>query len=44
MASLADEVGFSSHSKFSKVFKKETSLSPSLFIKYIEEESLQEKV
>jgi AraC-like DNA-binding protein len=44
MASLANEVGFSSHSKFSKVFKKETSLSPSLFIKYIEEESLQEKV
>jgi AraC-like DNA-binding protein len=44
MASLADEVGFSSHSKFSKVFKKVTSLSPSLFIKYIEEESLKEKV
>ena len=44
MTSLADEVGFSSHSKFSKVFKKVTSLSPSLFIKYVEEEILEEKV
>jgi len=44
MASLADEVGFSSHSKFSKVFKKVTSLSPSLFIKYIDEENLEEKI
>ena len=39
MASLADEVGFSSHSKFTTVFKKVTSLSPSLFIKYLQEES-----
>ena len=42
LASLADEVGFSSHSKFSKIFKKVTSLSPSLFIKYLQEE-IQEK-
>lgn len=39
MASLADEVGFSSHSKFTTVFKKVTSLSPSLFIKYLQEET-----
>lgn len=44
MASLADEVGISSHSKFSKVFKKVTSLSPSLFIKYLQEETQKEKV
>ncbi|MEY8758932.1 helix-turn-helix domain-containing protein [Chryseobacterium tongliaoense] len=43
MASLADEVGFSSHSKFTKVFKKETSLSPSLFIKYLQEEIAETK-
>ncbi|EJL71448.1 helix-turn-helix domain-containing protein [Chryseobacterium populi] len=43
MASLADEVGFSSHSKFTKVFKKETSLSPSLFIKYLQEEIVETK-
>lgn len=35
MAILADEAGFSSHSKFSKVFKKITSLSPSLFIELL---------
>jgi len=43
MASLADEVGFSSHSKFTTVFKKVTSLSPSLFIKYLQEESQNKK-
>lgn len=43
MASLADEVGFSSHSKFTKVFKKETSLSPSLFIKYLQDEIAETK-
>ncbi|GAA4154182.1 AraC family transcriptional regulator [Chryseobacterium ginsenosidimutans] len=39
LASLAEEVGFSSHSKFSKIFKKVTTLSPSLFIKYLQEET-----
>jgi len=43
MASLADEVGFSSHSKFTTVFKKVTSLSPSLFIKYLQEEPQKKK-
>lgn len=33
---LAEEAGFSSHSKFSSVFKSITGYSPSLFIKYIE--------
>jgi YesN/AraC family two-component response regulator len=44
MASLADEVGFSSHSKFSKIFKKVTTLSPSLFIKYLQEETQKKRV
>lgn len=43
MASLAEEIGFSSHSKFSKVFKKVTSLSPSLFIKYLQDETQNKK-
>ncbi|ROI06890.1 AraC family transcriptional regulator [Chryseobacterium sp. G0240] len=34
---LADECGFSSHSKFTAVFKNFTGLSPSLFIKYLDE-------
>lgn len=34
--SLADLVGFSTQSKFVEAFKKETSLTPSLFIKSIE--------
>ncbi|MDP9962142.1 helix-turn-helix domain-containing protein [Chryseobacterium lathyri] len=42
IASLADEVGFSSHSKFTTVFKKVTSLSPSLFLKYLQEETGEE--
>ncbi|HRP90063.1 MAG TPA: helix-turn-helix domain-containing protein [Edaphocola sp.] len=32
IAALAEECGFSSHSKFSKVFKEHTQLSPSVFI------------
>lgn len=37
ISTLADEAGFSSHSKFAAVFKSITGLSPSLFIEYIEE-------
>lgn len=38
IATLADEAGFSSQNKLSTVFKKVTSISPSVFIKYLEEE------
>lgn len=34
---LAEECGFSSHSKFSAVFKSVTGFSPSTFLKYLEE-------
>ncbi|MDF3026441.1 MAG: helix-turn-helix protein AraC type [Fluviicola sp.] len=34
---LAEECGFSSHSKFSAVFKSVTGLSPSTFLAYMEE-------
>jgi AraC-like DNA-binding protein len=34
---LAEECGFSSHSKFSAVFKSVTGLSPSTFLEYLEE-------
>jgi AraC-like DNA-binding protein len=34
---LADECGFSSHSKFSAVFKSVTGFSPSTFLAYLEE-------
>lgn len=37
MATLAEEAGFSSLGKFSAVFKKETSISPSVFIKHMDE-------
>ncbi|WP_370899670.1 tetratricopeptide repeat protein [Chryseobacterium gossypii] len=37
IATLAEEAGFSSPNKFSTVFKKTTSMSPSLFIKYMEQ-------
>lgn len=37
MATLAEEAGFSSQNKFATVFKKVTSISPSLFIKSLEE-------
>ncbi|MGC5744441.1 helix-turn-helix domain-containing protein [Chryseobacterium sp. NFX27] len=39
VATLADETGFSSPNKFTTVFKKVTSLSPSLFISYLKTES-----
>lgn len=35
---LAEECGFSSHSKFSSVFKSVTNLTPSAFIKFLNEE------
>lgn len=38
IATLAEETGFSSVQKFSTVFKKETSLSPSVYIKLLQEE------
>ncbi len=34
---LSEEAGFSSQNKFSTVFKKKTSISPSDFIKYLQE-------
>lgn len=37
---LAAECGFSSHSKFSSIFKSVTGYSPSTFIKYLEKQSL----
>ncbi|WP_337059076.1 AraC family transcriptional regulator [Elizabethkingia meningoseptica] len=33
---LAEEAGFSSHSKFATVFKNIAGVSPSYFIRYIE--------
>lgn len=38
IATLAEEAGFSSQNKFSTVFKKVTSISPSIFIQYLESE------
>ncbi|WP_419494137.1 helix-turn-helix domain-containing protein [Chryseobacterium bernardetii] len=35
MATLAAEAGFSSPNKFAMVFKKHTSISPSLFVKHL---------
>src|SRR5690606_504036 len=35
---LAEECGFSSHSKFSSVFKSVTEITPSTFIKYLNEQ------
>jgi len=38
ISTLAEEAGFSSHSKFAAVFKSVTGIAPSLFIQYLEEE------
>ncbi len=35
---LAEECGFSSHSKFSNIFKDITGLTPSVFIKYLDKD------
>ncbi|OPC32367.1 helix-turn-helix domain-containing protein [Elizabethkingia miricola] len=37
VATLADEAGFSSPNKFATVFKKEVSVSPSLYIKHLDD-------
>ena len=37
IAVLAEEAGFSSQNKFATVFKKVTTISPSVFIKYLQE-------
>lgn len=40
---LADECGFSSHSKFAAVFKAVTDYSPSAYIKYLDSENPSDK-
>ncbi|MCC3214897.1 AraC family transcriptional regulator [Chryseobacterium sp. X308] len=40
---LADECGFSSHSKFAAVFKAVTDYSPSAYIKYLDSETWSDK-
>ncbi|SIR58363.1 Tetratricopeptide repeat-containing protein [Chryseobacterium sp. RU33C] len=40
---LADECGFSSHSKFAAVFKAVTDYSPSAYIKYLDAENTSDK-
>ncbi|WP_426479418.1 tetratricopeptide repeat protein [Chryseobacterium sp. CBSDS_008] len=40
---LADECGFSSHSKFAAVFKAVTDYSPSAYIKYLDAENPSDK-
>ncbi len=40
---LADECGFSSHSKFAAVFKAVTDFSPSAYIKYLDAEKKPDK-
>jgi YesN/AraC family two-component response regulator len=42
IAVLAEEAGFSSQNKFATIFKKVTSMSPSLFIKHLEEEKVKQ--
>jgi AraC-like DNA-binding protein len=37
---LAEECGFSSHSKFSSIFKSVTGFSPSTFIEYLEKQAV----
>lgn len=39
---LAEECGFSSHSKFTTTFKSITGISPSTFLSYLEQEKKQE--
>ncbi|AZA74276.1 helix-turn-helix domain-containing protein [Chryseobacterium indoltheticum] len=38
IATLAEEAGFSSQNKFATIFKKVTSISPSVFIKYLQDQ------
>lgn len=41
IAYIAEECGYSSHSKFTSVFKSITGLSPSAFISYLKEEAVE---
>jgi AraC-like DNA-binding protein len=41
---LAEECGFSSHSKFAAVFKSVTEMSPSVYIKHLEEDKYRKNV
>ncbi|WP_238586866.1 tetratricopeptide repeat protein [Chryseobacterium sp. Leaf405] len=41
LATLAEDAGFSSSNKFSLIFKKVTSFSPSTFIKYLNEDGIE---
>ena len=42
VGALAEECGFSSHSKFTTIFKSITGISPSTFISFIEQEEAKE--
>ncbi|WP_234034192.1 AraC family transcriptional regulator [Elizabethkingia sp. M8] len=42
ISTLAEDAGFSSHSKFATIFKSVTDVSPSHFIKYIETKENQD--
>lgn len=42
ISTLAEEAGFSSPNKFAMIFKKSTSISPSMFIKYLEETNAEQ--
>jgi AraC-like DNA-binding protein len=39
---IAEECGFSSHSKFAAVFKSVTELSPSVFVSHLKQDMLEE--
>ncbi|WP_326984598.1 helix-turn-helix domain-containing protein [Chryseobacterium sp. MYb264] len=43
VGALAEECGFSSHSKFTTIFKSITGISPSNFISFIEEEEAKKR-
>lgn len=43
VSALAEECGFSSHSKFATIFKSITGISPSTFISFIEQEEANKK-
>ena len=43
LAFIANEASFSSHSKFTAIFKNFTGLSPSVFIIYIQKEVLEKE-
>lgn len=43
LAYIAEQAGFSSHSKFAAIFKNFTGLSPSVFIAHIRKEALEKE-